>query len=86
MLTRLRLARGSEHVKVLVGHAFVLRLREHSQHACDGGSRARVGTLPLVPLEGGRDRPAWMYDHDVGMAAAEQDDGDGVLSCGPVSS
>ena len=80
---KLRLARGSggdEQVKSLLTQVLVLRLREHCQHSCRSDGGARVRALPLVPLESGGNRLAWMNDHDGGMAAAEQDDADGVLS------
>jgi len=41
-----------------------------------------VRALPVVPLESGGNGPARMNDHDGGMAAAEQDDAEGVLSHG----
>jgi len=85
LLKGLHLARGSgrdEQVKSLLTQVLVLRLREHCQHPyrCDGGAGVRA--FPLVPLERGGNRLTGMNDHDGGMAAAEQEDSDGVLSRG----
>ena len=85
LMTRLRLARGSgcdEQVKLLLTQVLVLLLREHPQHPRRSDSDAGVRALPVVPLDGGSNRPTRMNDHDGGMAAAEQDNADGVLSRG----
>jgi hypothetical protein len=73
---------GDEQVKSLLAHVLVLRLREHSQHSCRSDRGARVRALPLVPLEGGGNGPAWMNDNDSRMTAAEQHDAEGVVSFG----
>ena len=88
-LTELRLTRGSgrdEQVKSLLAQVLVFRLREHCQHPrrSDGGGRIRA--LPVVPLEGGVNRPPRMNDYDGGMAAGKQDDAEGVClpKAGPI--
>ena len=85
LLTRLRLARGSggdEQVESVLAKVLVFRLRENCQRPRRIDRGAHVRAFPLVQLEGCGNRLAGMNDHDGGMAAAEQDDSDGVFSLG----